>query len=164
MGTIAKHSKKLRTQYCRSAAVEGIVASAKHLARLVLASDELLPKHRKKMLSEVLWIISEADGKYSARYRTAEVVRLATEDPTSRTKIQHEHVFPRKKVIKSILDQRHKLLKRPRLLDELLDQTVACVVTAQEHTKLCNSKEGRQRYGDAKVPVLDMLTNTPFTT
>ncbi len=111
------------------------------------------------MLSEVLWLISEADGKYSTRFRTAEVVRLANEEPNSTTKVQHEHVFPRKKVTERILHQRQMILQHPQLLDSLLDETVGCVVTEQEHRSLPNSLEGWKRY--EKVPVLDMMTVPP---
>ena len=152
METISKHHRKLVAQYQQSAASADIVASAKHLACLVLASKELLTKHRKKMLSEVLWLISEADGKYSTRYRSVEVVRLASKEPNSSTKIQHEHVFPRKKITE-------RILQNPALLDQLLSETVACVVTEQEHKCLKNSKEGWQRYEE--VPVYDMSTNPP---
>ena len=124
METISKHHKKLRSRYQRSAKANDIVASAKHLARLVLASEELLHRHKKKILSEVLWFISEADGKYTTRFRSAEVVRLAREEPTSLTRIQHEHVFPRKKVTERILKDSNRLLACPSLLDDLLDETV----------------------------------------
>lgn len=159
METIAKHRKKLLAKYERSATAAEIVASAKHLARIVLASDQLLRRHRKKMLSEVLWLISEADGKYTTKFRSAEVVRLARDEPESQMKIQHEHVFPRKSVTEKILENRDQMLQDFQRLDELLEETIGCVVTAKEHKDLINSNEGWARY--AKIEVLDMSTNPP---
>ncbi|MFG6467663.1 hypothetical protein [Roseateles sp. BYS87W] len=159
METIAKHRKKLLEPYTQSSAAADIVASAKHLAHLVLASDRLLHRHKKKMLSEVLWLISEADGKYSTRYRSVEVVRLAQCEPTSTARIQHEHVFPRKRVTESILRDRERLLADPALLDTILEQTVGCVVTVDEHKALCDHEDGWRRYSN--VPVLDMATSPP---
>ena len=159
METIAKHNKKLVAQYKRSAEASDIVASAKHLAHLIVASEQLLHRHRKKILSEVLWLISEADGKYTTRFRSAEVVRLARDEPNSLMKIQHEHVFPRKRVTELILKERDLLLNDLPRLDKLLEETVGCVVTTDEHKNLSNSHDGWSRY--AKVPVLDMATNPP---
>jgi hypothetical protein len=144
--TIKKHRKKLVAPYNRAAKAGEIIASAKRLAHLIVASDEILERHRKKMLSEVLWLISEADGKYSTRYRSKEVVRLARDEPDSEENIQHEHVYPRKKVVERILDDRAKLRQEPALLDQMLDETVGCVVTATEHRKLLDSLEGWAGY------------------
>ena len=159
MDTIAKHKKKLRARYKRSAIASEVISSAKHLARLVLMSDELLHRHKKKILSEVLWLISEADGKYSTRFRSAEVVRLANQDPGSSTRIQHEHVFPRKGITERILKDVEHFLQHPAELDALLESTVACVVTADEHRDLDNSEEGWARY--KSVIVLDMEPENP---
>ena len=160
METIARHRTRLLLPYRRSATADALVASAKHLARIVLASDELHERHRKKMLSDVLWLISEADGKYTTKFRSAEVIRLATEEPESQTKIQHEHVFTRKSVTEKILDNRERLLLNPNELDDLLDRTIGCVVTAAEHRRLSNSRDGWDRYHN--VSVLDMSQVPPL--
>jgi hypothetical protein len=84
----------------------------------------LLTAHRKKMLKEMLWLISEADGKYSTRFRSAEVVRLARDQPNSEARIQHEHVFPRAEVADRLLRERQALLRAPEELEKALDQTI----------------------------------------
>ncbi len=159
MDTVSKHRKKLLTPYKRSTKADEAIASAKRLALLILSHDELLYKHRKKMLSEVLWLISEADGKYSTRYRSKEVVRLAREVPDCEEPIHHEHVNPRKKVTEFILSQQKRFLKHPRSLEKLLDETVGCVVTRREHDNLMKSGDGWERYKN--VPVLDMSHTPP---
>ena len=93
MDTIAKHNNRLTAQFVQRTNSAEIIASAKKMVALVLESEELHMRHRKKMLKEVLWWISEADGKYTARYRSKAVVALAQEDPKSTEKVQHEHVF-----------------------------------------------------------------------
>ncbi len=161
METIAKHKTKLLSTYEKSEDSTRTVASAKYLALHVLrAGDVLLEKHLKKILTEVLWMLSEANGKYDTRYRSSEVVRLAREEPTSEVKIQHEHVFPRKSVIENILNQRQALLNDPNLLQEILDKTVGCVVTEEEHKSLSKTEDGWDRYKGIKV--LDMSNNPPL--
>lgn len=152
MDTIAKHRKRLLQPYKREGAADEIIASATHLAQLVLSSEHILRRHKKKILSEVLWLVSEVDGKYSTRYRSARVIQLARDEPTSNEKIQHEHVFPRKKVTELLLDN-------PGRLETVLAETVGCVVTADEHRELVNSAEGWERYRHVKV--LDMLSEPP---
>jgi hypothetical protein len=156
--TIKKHRAKLLAPYEPAMRAASVVKSAKLLAQLILEAEELLPAHRKKMLKEVLWMISEADGKYSTRYRSAEVVRLANEQADSDVLIQHEHVFPKAKVATRLLRERQAFLANPGELEKLLDQTIGCVVTKDEHNRL-GVGEGWARY--AAVPVLDMSATPP---
>ena len=158
MDTVNRHRQNLLAQYKRADKAGAIVASAKKLARLILENNELLPPHRKKILKEVLWLISEADGKYRTRYRSAEVVRLACEVRDCEVPIQHEHVYPRASVADRMLRERDELLRDPEKLEVLLDQTIGCVVTRAEHAKL-KSGEGWARYKDVRV--LDMSTVPP---
>ena len=159
MDTIAQHNKRLTGQFIRRANSAEIIASAKKMAALVLRSEELHMRHRKKMLKEVLWWISEADGKYAARYRSKAVVALAQSEPQSTEKVQHEHVFPRAKVADTLLKRRSEWLTSPSELESILDDTVGCVVLASEHRALNDKAEGWKRY--AKVPVWDMSTVPP---
>lgn len=156
--TINKHRARLLAQYAPAKKAASVLKSAKTLAKLILANEEILHAHRKKMLKEVLWLISEADGKYSTRYRSAEVIRLARDVPDCVELIQHEHVYPKAQVADRLLKERVALLADPAELDKLLDQTVGCVVLKTEHTKL-GKGEGWVRY--AKVAVLDMSTVPP---
>jgi hypothetical protein len=156
---IKTHCKRLTAPYRRRAKADSIIDSAKKLAHLILSSDELLHEHRKKMLKEVLWLITEANGKYSTRYRSEEVVRLALEEPASEVPIRHEHVYPRATVANEILKRRDEFRKHPVRLDELLDESVGCIVTANEHDKLLEDGAGWKRY--KRVPVLDMSAVPP---
>lgn len=154
MDTISKHAKKLTDRYRPSKNSVAVIASAKELARLVLASDVLLKEHKRKMLSEIQWLISEVDGKYATRYRSRRVVDLAHTDPTSSEKIHHDHVTTRKEVTDAILEQ-------PEGTDELLSSILACVVTKAEHDALKGAGGGWSRYKAAGIEVLDMSTNPP---
>lgn len=106
------------------------------------------------MLKEVLWLITEADGKYSTRFRSKEVVRLARQQPGSQVAIQHEHVFPRAVVARDIIARESEFRRFPKRLDKLLDDMVGCIVTVEEHTRLLDGESGWGRY--KRVPVLDM--------
>lgn len=159
MDTIAQHQRRLTAQFVRRQNSAEIIASAKKMAALVLQSNELHLRHRKRMLKEVLWWISEADGKYSTRYRSKAVVALAQTDPSSTEKVQHEHVFPKAKVAGELLKRAAELLSNPQELESILDSTVGCVVLASEHRTLDDKAVGWKRY--AKVPVWDMSTNPP---
>jgi len=158
MVTIADHYKKLRAPYRRSSKSTEVILSAKNLTKLILTSDDVILRHKKKILSEVLWFLSEADGKYSTRFRSVEVVRLATEDPTSKVRIQHEHVYPRALVSAQILDNVEFYRNNPEKLDLLLEETVGCIVTETEHNSLLAGL-GWVRY--ANVPVYDMSESVP---
>jgi len=156
--TVEKHRKKLLAPYKQSKKSSAVVKSAKRLALLILGCEELLVSHRKKMLKEVIWLISEADGKYSTRYRSAEVVRLAREETSCNVLIQHEHVFPKARAVDRLLEDKEALLSDSERLSRVLDQTVACVVTKEEHRRLVDG-DGWERY--RSVAVLDMSTDPP---
>jgi hypothetical protein len=159
MDTIKTHHNRLAARYRPRTNAARVIPSAKKLAYLILASHELLEAHSRKMLKQVLWLLTEAHGKYSTRYRSAEVVRLARENPDSDIPIRHEHVYPRAIVARQILTRRLEFLQFPTRLDDLLDQkAVACIVTVAQHEQLLEG-EGWARY--ANVPVLDMSVEPP---
>lgn len=159
MDTINKHRKTLSKQFePRKEALE-IVASAKSLVEIALRSTHLLARHRRKLISEALWWISEADGKYSTRYRTEEVYKLANGTDDGDTKIQHEHVHPRKEVVKQLLSTPEYYLANTEALEQVLNSTVGCVVTANQHRSLKKGVSGWLRYKD--VVVYDMSTDPP---
>lgn len=169
---VARHATNIVRQYAPSKNTRDVVASAKTLARLVLKSRSLLPNHKRKILSEVQWLISEADGKYTTRYRSKRVVDLANrylesvgkgagkrrtanvQAEARRELIQHEHVNTRK----SITD---KILKYPTQVVSILDQVIGCVVTKGEHARLRSAARGWGRYRNSGVRVYDMSFKTP---
>lgn len=154
MDTIARHARKLVKPYVRSKGTDAIIASAKRLARLVLSDSEILPEHKRLVLSRLQWFISNADGKYRTRFRSKLVVDLATEDPSSTVKINHEHVFTRREVTA-------KLISSPDSIDTLLDEVIGCIVTKEEHDRMPRNLSGWDRYFAAGIIVLDMLTIPP---
>jgi hypothetical protein len=123
MVTVADYYKKLAAPYRRASRTTEVTRSAKNLAKLVLGSDDIILPHKKRVLSEVLWFLSEADGKYSTRFRSVEVVSLATEEPTSDVRIQHEHVCPRASVSAKLLANVQFYRDNPEELNLLLDET-----------------------------------------
>jgi hypothetical protein len=154
LDTIGKHRNKLVAPYSSSKSSADVVNSAKELAVAVLYHQKLILKHRRKILSEVQWLISEVDGKYSTRYRTKRVIDLAKSSPDSIEKIQHEHVIARKEITA-------RLLANPEIATSTLDQVVACVVTKSEHDKLKGPASGWSRYKEAGRVVFDMSTDPP---
>jgi uncharacterized membrane protein YheB (UPF0754 family) len=149
-----------------------VIASAKTLARMVLVSRALLPRHKRRILSVVQWLISEVDGKYTTRYRSKKVVDLANrylkavakktrKTQTRKVKakarkefIQHEHVNTRK-------DITDKMLEQPANFESLLDQVIGCVVTRKEHGRLRSGRRGWGRYRRTGVSVYDMAYKSP---
>ena len=156
MDTICRHSRKLIARYVPSRESQQIKASAATLAIAVLNHKNILPKHRRKMLKEAVWLVSEADGKHSVRFRTRKVIELATNEPECQLRIQHEHVVPRA----AIADQ---LIKFPDRVSEILNTVIACIVTRDEHNQLNREFEGWMRYSKArtKIEVFDMAGNSP---
>jgi hypothetical protein len=154
MDDIATHTRKLVRPYVRSPKGEAVIASAKQLARLVLQDASLMPRHRNEVLSLVQWFVSEADGKHMTKYRSRRVVELAMHEPTSREKINHEHVFTREAMTQ-------QLLAKPDQVGELLDEVIGCIVTKTEHDSMKGDGSGWKRYKNADIEVLDMSTVPP---
>lgn len=161
MDNIAKHHASLIARYVSSNDAPAIVRSAQKLAYLVLTCTDpsVLEIHKQVVIKQVLWMISSADGKYSTRFRSAEVVNLATNDNASLVGINHEHVFPIRAVRAEILRRRDELVDSPESLNQLLSETVGCVVTHDEHRRLSNLHIGWERYEG--VEVLDMSEVPP---
>ena len=104
----------------------------------------ILERHKRDVVSGMLWKITEARGKYKTRYRS----RGAME---SGAQVQHEHVFTRK-----VLTDR--ILAKPELAREILRDAIACVVTVEEHQRLSSvsaSLRGWDRYKAAGIEVVD---------
>jgi hypothetical protein len=50
--------------------------SAAALARFALESRELTEDHRRQLLNNAVWYLTEAAGKYKTRYRSAGALSL----------------------------------------------------------------------------------------
>lgn len=123
------------------------IASAINAVRAIL-SAELLPEHKRELLSVCLWKLSLAEcrGKYDTRYVSLGALRQPEKV------LAHEHVNERSKLVRD-------LIAGAIGIESLRDLVVACTVLRTEHAVL--SKSGRaglsgwERYRDAKIGVID---------
>lgn len=148
-----KQLQKIRGVFSPSPKAEAKTKSAIAIAKAVIHLD-ILEQHKKKMLTEVQWLISEAHGKYTTKYRSLGSILDGNEA------LQHEHVFPRKKLSMRILED-------PSNVQKYLDEVIGCVVTKDEHDKLSSAEkqnpelDGWARYRAAGIEVYDMEQNPP---
>jgi hypothetical protein len=166
-------SRAADSPYVRSQNAEDAIVSAKLIASVIRRTKGLRQGHARKLLSEVIWFISEVDGKYTTRYRSKQVVDLARHYLKGRQqskrkpnmlnyikrarseKIQHEHVNTRAALV-------DKLLRLPpQKVSVALEEVLACVVTKDEHRDLKGAAKGWARYRDAGIPVYDMKYKPP---
>ena len=66
----------------------------------------------------------KVDGKYKTRYRSEGALHI-----TDSSKLHHEHVFEKKHLIDSLLED-------PDSYKSILDTAIGCVVTREEHALL----------------------------
>ncbi len=136
-------------------------------------------KIEKKLLTIMLWIITEADGltadqrtnyKYKLTYRSEDTMkkigRLGEEGENSPNYIKdlrHEHVYTRNGLI-------NRLLKSPQNMSSILKDAIGCVVSKEEDKRLrevdkiretdkSKKFEGWNRYKKAKIGVWNTRTN-----
>lgn len=124
-----------------------VIESASSAVQQILAMEQILEKHKRELLSAMIWKISEANGKWNTRYFSENALNNAG------ARLQHEHVVTRK----SLID---KLLARPEDFQTILEQIIACVVTTDDHKALSmfDSEEGWERYKKAGLKVWDRQT------
>lgn len=134
----------IRKKYSEKETALSIIESAASAVRQILAMEDVIEKHKREMLSDMIWKISEANGRWNTRYFSEGV--LKDDD----AKLQHEHVVTRKQII----DQ---LLENPEKYKTILKQVTACVVTTDEHQRLNNSESGWERYKQSGIRVWDRL-------
>jgi len=105
--------------------------------------------HRREILSVLIWKLTEVDGKYRTRYRSAGVLSAEI------VPIEHEHVVTRKELI-------DRLIAEPHRCDQILDEAIGCLVTKAEHKRLKDSDaanpnlRGWARYRAAGIVAIDM--------
>jgi len=120
-----------------------IIESATRVIEGCLTLD-ILERHKRDIISGMLWKITEARGKYKTRYRS-----IGSKEKGA--KLQHEHVFTRK-------DITDRIIAEPERTREILRDAIGCVVTVDEHRKLTTidpSLRGWDRYTAAGVDVED---------
>ncbi len=112
----------------------------------------ILERHKRDIISGLLWTITEVRGKYTTRYRS----RGSMEEGA---KLRHEHVFTRK-------DITDRLIEDPERAREILRNAIACVVTFDEHRRLSRVGEavrGWDRYTEVGIEVIDTDDGTVAT-
>lgn len=145
--------KKLKHVFVVSDKAEETIRSAIVIANEVVNLD-ILERHKKKILTKIQWLISETHGKYTTKYCTEGA--LGDEIKS----IQHEHVFPRKKLS-------FRILNDPSNTKEYLSDIVGRVVTVEEHDKLNKAEklnpelDGWERYKAAGIVVYNMEKTPP---
>jgi len=121
--------------------------SAMRAAKAILGLDLYLA-HKRELLSVCIWKITEADGKYTTRFRTRGSLTA------DRTELQHEHVCERRVLIE-------ELLASPHAADSILERAIGCVATTAEHRSLTTLSRNRpdldgwDRYREAGIEVVD---------
>lgn len=92
----------------------------------------------------MLWKITEADGKYTARYQSQGAMEPGAE-------LHHEHVFQKKRMIDRLI------AASAEEIDGILADACCCVVTRQEHERLksYDNEYGWERYRKAGIVVID---------
>ena len=80
-------------------------------------------------------------------------------DATADTKLQHEHVIEKQKIVSAILSGKESI-------DNIVERAIGCVVTKEEHSLLTSvsrldpTLEGWNRYKSAGVRVFDLQAGT----
>lgn len=146
-----KNRPALRKPFVPKAAAEETIRSAKIAIRDILRM-QILERHKRKLISTMIWKVTEAHGKWKTRYRSQGVLRHIN------ATIQHEHVYRRKLLA-------DELIASPECQEAILEKAVACVVTEEEHRKLstiAGNTIGWDRYRKARIAVYDMVTSKRF--
>lgn len=114
------------------------------------------------MLSDAIWYLNEADGKYRTRFKSLEVMTLVWNEPASQIRIVHEHVITRVDLNSRMLANSAELLDNPQQLHSLLDEAVPCIVTKTEPNRLnSGAGVGWGRYATTKIAVYDTAVHPP---
>lgn len=115
----------------------------------------ILDGHKRDLINGMLWAITQARGKYTTRYRSQGALKA----PLG-TKLQHEHVIPRRQLV-------DRIMREPYAAREHLSTAIGCVVTVEEHRRLTaidRTQRGLhawERYAAAGITVID--TDNPNT-
>lgn len=148
--TIATRRSHLLAPYARAEAAQSKFVSARELVGIALRETAMLRAHRKHLLKLAQWWVTEADGKWRTRFRSARVIELAHDQPESQVSINHEHVYGRAELAE-------RMLEDPSQVAAILELCVGCIVTVEEHRVLSAQRgvQGWDRYRAAGVRVLD---------
>ncbi len=131
-----------------------VLRSAEEVIKCIICNEKVLDKHKKGVISLMIWMVTERYGKYNTRYRSEKTKEMICWNRGMR----HEHINGRKGLICD-------MLKNPKKISVILENAIACVVTKEEHeilNKIDKNKpnlKGWERYKEAKIKVYDMQMN-----
>jgi len=138
--------KNYQSSWHENPDVAAVKQSALRLARTIAELDvDVLLTHKRKLLRDVVWIVTEANGKGNTRYVSEAVY-------SGQGPIRHEHVLPIKYLV-------GRMLESPETISQVLDSAIGWLVTEGEHRLLPSNSagEGWDRYRQAGIRVFDRL-------
>jgi hypothetical protein len=131
------------------------ITGAQEAIRVVVGHNGIALRHKRVLLTYLIWQITVAHGKYHIRYRSGGVLNDLHQ------KVEHEHVY----TIKWLKEQ---FLTPGIDMSALFENIVACIVTKREHELLEEYEKnypdvvGWERYKGAGIDVYDMSLPTPM--
>ena len=132
-----------------------IVLSTTNAIRYILEMpDDVRLKDKKSLLNIMIWVLTEAGGKYKTRYISDGVKQMDDKGKRVIKALRHEHVYTRKSLILRLIDS-------PKNMDTILKDAIACLVTTEEDAllhKVDHSEKGLNgwlRYSKANIKVWD---------
>jgi hypothetical protein len=142
------------------------ISSATNAIRHILNMHDVLLSHKKRMISEMIWKITEGDGlnpaekitgllyKKNITYISESVKKRRDVGNYDISDLRHEHVYMRKGLV-------DRLLSNPMGISNVLKNTIGCVVTEKEHDSLPHKGlDGWDRYKKAKIRIWNTRTKT----
>jgi hypothetical protein len=125
------------------------IRSAKSAINQILKMKGIDISHKKILLDEMIWMVTEAYGKWNTDYISEESKKLRKNGYSSNKGLNREHIYRRKYLI-------NELIKSPKEYENILKNAKVCLVTKKEHNKLSeidqiNEFEGFDRYKKAGI-------------
>jgi len=106
-------------------------------------------EYKAKILRDLIWKYTEADGKHNVRHRSAGAASAEFESQKElKSKLRHDHVFPIDHLLKGLMRC------SPAQRSDVLEEAVSCLVTMDEHLELSRwdkTHPGWAKYEKAKV-------------
>ena len=137
---------------------EKIIISTTNAIKYILQfGDDVIKKHKKDLIDEMLWKLTEANGKYTQTFISEGAKEKYPRYPlgVDSKEIRLEHVCTRDSLIE-------ELIANPQAIDNILKKAIACIVTKEEHSRLPHDTKtcvGWERYEKAGIRVYNTKTS-----
>ncbi len=106
-------------------------------------------EYKRKVLSDLLWKYTEADGKWNTRHRSVAAAEAEfTTLKALKEALRHDHVTSRSELVSRLI------ASPPKQVSSILADAIACLVTVDEHKRLCRfdkTHPGWSKYAQATV-------------